>query len=307
VVSRCLEFGSCRYDGSMIKSSIIQRLKNHADFTPVCPEVEVGLGIPRSPIRLVENGGIMELVQPSTGVNVTELMSRFADSFLDSLTLIDGFILKNKSPSCGIKAVRIYPHGGNSRPRTDGVGAFAREVFQRFYQLPVEDEGRLRNSLIRESFLTRIFALAEYRDLIKEGDFNDLIEFHTRNKLLLLTHNQVYSRELGRILSNSKDKPLRTVKMEYGQLLLKTLDEPASAQAIVNVLQHALGYFSQDLSHHEKAFFLDSVSKYREGRVPLLLCQNLLKSWIIRFDEGYLKKQTFFNPYPDELMEITFI
>lgn len=307
VVSKCLEFDSCRYDGSMIKSSIIQRLKNHADFKPVCPEVEVGLGIPRAPIRLVENGKMIELIQPSTGVNVTEKMSKFADSFLDSLPLLDGFILKNKSPSCGIKAVRIYPHGGNSRPRTDGVGAFAREVFQRFYQLPVEDEGRLRNSLIRESFLTRIFALAEYRDLLKEGDFNDLIEFHTGNKLLLMAHNQVYSRELGRIISNAKYKPLETLKMEYGQLLLKTLDEPASPQANVNVLQHALGYFSQGLSHHEKAFFLDSVVKYREGRVPLLLCQNLLKSWIIRFDEDYLKKQTFFNPYPDELMEITFI
>ena len=302
-----MEFDSCRYDGSMIKSRIIQRLKDYADFMPVCPEVEVGLGIPRAPIRLVENEGVIELIQPSTGVNVTEKMSKFADSFLEALPLIDGFILKNKSPSCGVKAVRIYPHGGNSRPRIDGVGAFAREVFQRYYQLPVEDEGRLRNSLIRENFLTRIFALAEYRDIIKRGDFNDLLEFHTRNKLLLMTHNQIYSRELGRILSNSKNKPLRTIKMEYGQLLLKTLDETASAQAIVNVLQHALGYFSQELSHQEKALFLDSVGKYREGKVPLLLCQNLLKSWIIRFDEDYLKKQTFFNPYPDELMEITFI
>lgn len=274
---------------------------------PVCPEVEVGLGVPRAPIRLVENGGIIELIQPSTGVNVTEKMSKFADSFLEALPLIDGFVLKNKSPSCGVKAVRIYPHGGNSRPRIDGVGAFAREVFQRYYQLPVEDEGRLRNSLIRENFLTRIFALAEYRDIIKRGDFNDLLEFHTRNKLLLLTHNQIYTRELGGILSNSKNKPLRTIKMEYGQLLLKTLDEAASAQAIVNVLQHALGYFSKELSHQEKALFLDSVGKYREGKFPLLLCQNLLKSWIIRFDEDYLKKQTFFNPYPDELMEITFI
>jgi uncharacterized protein YbgA (DUF1722 family)/uncharacterized protein YbbK (DUF523 family) len=291
----------------MIKSSIIKRLKDYTDFKPICPEVEVGLGVPRAPIRLVENGGIIELIQPSTGVNVTEKMLKFADSFLDSLPLIDGFILKNKSPSCGVKAVRIYPHGGNSRPRIDGVGAFAREVFQRYYQLPVEDEGRLRNFLIKENFLTRIFALAEYRDIIKKGDLNDLLEFHTHNKLLLQTHNQIYSRELGRILSNSKNKPLRTIKMEYGQLLLKTLDEPASAQAIINVLQHALGYFSQELSHQEKALFLDTVDKYREGRVPLLLCQNLLKSWIIRFEEDYLKKQTFFNPYPDELMEITFI
>ncbi|MDD1764040.1 MAG: DUF523 and DUF1722 domain-containing protein [Methanobacteriaceae archaeon] len=307
VVSKCLGFASCRYDGSMIKSSIVNRLKNYADFYPICPEVEVGLPIPRDPIRLVENGKDIDLLQPSTGLNITKKMSEFADDFLGSLPMVDGFILKNKSPSCGIKAVRVYPHGGNSRPRTDGVGAFAREVFHRFYQLPVEDEGRLRNFLIRESFLTRIFTLAEYRNLLKSRDFNDLRDFHTNYKLLLMAHNQVLSREMGRIIAYGKDKSLNELKMEYGSYLLKSISEPASAPSNVNVLQHALGYFSKKLSHDEKKFFLDSVQQYREGKIPLLLCQNLIKSWIIRFDVDYLRQQTFFDPYPQELMEITFI
>lgn len=307
VASKCLEFDSCRYDGSMIKSSIVDRLKNYVEFHPVCPEVELGLPIPRDPIRLVENKKEIELLQPSTGMNLTKKMIDFADGFLRKLPLIDGFILKNKSPSCGIKAVRVYPPGGNSRPRTDGVGAFAREVFHRFYQLPVEDEGRLRNFLIRESFLTRIFTLAEYRDLLESDNFNDLIDFHTNNKLLLMAHNQALLREMGRIVAQGREKPFSELKMEYGRYLLKNLSEPASAPANVNVLQHSLGYFSKKLSHAEKKFFLDALKEYREGKMPLLLCQNLIKSWIIRFDDVYLRQQTFFDPYPPELLEITFI
>jgi uncharacterized protein YbgA (DUF1722 family)/uncharacterized protein YbbK (DUF523 family) len=291
----------------MIKSSIVERLKNYVDFHPVCPEVEVGLPIPRDPIRLVENGKDIELLQPSTGLDFTQKMVNFSDMFLGTLPMIDGFILKNKSPSCGIKAVRVYPHRGNSRPRTDGVGAFAQEVLYRFYQLPVEDEGRLRNFLIRESFLTRIFTLAEYRDLLQSDNFNDLIDFHTKNKLLLMAHNQALLREMGRIVAQGREKPFSELKMEYGQYLLKNLSEPASAPANVNVLQHALGYFSKKLSHNEKTFFLDALQQYREGKMPLLLCQNLIKSWIIRFDDVYLWKQTFFDPYPPELLEITFI
>lgn len=307
VASKCLEFDSCRYDGSMIKSSIVDKLKNYAEFYPVCPEVGMGMPIPREPIRLVENGKEIELLQPSTGVLFTQQMIEFADEFLDSLPMIDGFILKNKSPSCGIKGVRVYPHGGNSRPRTDGVGAFSREVYNRFYQLPVEDEGRLRNFHIRESFLTRIFALAEYRVLLESGNFNDLINFHTRNKLLLMAHNQGLLRDMGRIIANGKQRPFFELKMEYGQQLLKILAEPASVPADINVLQHAMGYFSKKLSHEEKIFFLDALQKYREGKIPLLLCQNLIKSWIIRFEDVYLNKQTFFDPYPQDLLEITFI
>lgn len=291
----------------MIKSSIVERLKNYADFHPVCPEVEVGLPIPRDPIRLVENGKDIELLQPSTGLKFTEKMVNFADEFLGTLPMIDGFILKNRSPSCGIKAVRVYPHGGNSRPRTDGVGAFAREVFNRFLELPVEDEGRLRNFIIRESFLTRIFSLAEYRDLLQTDNFKDLIDFHTNNKLLLMAHNQALLREMGRIVAQGRERPFSELKMEYGQYLLKNLSEPASAPANVNVLQHALGYFSKKLSHNEKTFFLGALEQYRHGKMPLLLSQNLIRSWIIRFDDVYLQKQTFFEPYPPELLEITFI
>jgi uncharacterized protein YbgA (DUF1722 family) len=220
---------------------------------------------------------------------------------------VDGFLFKNKSPSCGIKAVRVYSGPGKSSSRRDGVGAFTREVFQRFYQLPVEDEGRLRNFLIREDFLSRIFTLSRYRKILEEGDFQDLVEFHTKNKLLIMAHSQIYSKELGRAISNRHEKLLEDIKHEYGQILLKTLSQPSQPSSNINVLQHAFGYFSKYLTREEKDLFFDSIQKYRQGRYPLLISQNLLRSWIIRFKNEYLSSQTFLQPYPEDLMEITMI
>jgi uncharacterized protein YbgA (DUF1722 family)/uncharacterized protein YbbK (DUF523 family) len=307
VSSKCIEFEPCRYNGLIIKSSIVEKLKEYVEFHPVCPEVEIGLGIPRDPIRLEESNGELELLQPSTAVNLTVEMSQFANSFLESLENIDGFILKNKSPSCGVKAVRVYINGGKSRPKTDGVGAFAREVYRHFPYHPVEDEGRLRNFSIRENFITRIYTLADFREKVQKGDFRDLLEFHTRNKLLFLSYSQFYLRELGRMISNSRDWRINKLIRAYGHLMEEMLLKDPTPPANVNVLQHAAGHFSKDLTHQEKSFFLNSLQKYREGRIPLLINQNILKSWIIRFENEYLAEQSFFEPYPEDLMQITFI
>ena len=291
----------------MIKSSIINRLKNHADFYPVCPEVEIGLGIPRDPIHLEEDKDQILLIQPSTGSDYTTEMLNFADSFLRSLNVVDGFILKNKSPSCGVKAVRIYPLGGKARPKTDGIGLFAEAVFRLFPKLPVEDEGRLRNFHLRENFLTRIYTLADYRENVENGHFGDILDFHRKNKLLFLSYSQIYQRKLGRLVSDSSKMPWDDLISQYNSIMKEMLIVDPSPPANVNVLMHAFGHFSKVLNHQEKKFFLDSVEKYRQGIIPLLVIQNLLKSWIIRFNNDYLDEQTFFEPYPEELMEITFI
>jgi len=307
VSSKCIEFESCRYNGLIIRSSLVKKLKNYADFTPVCPEVEIGLGIPRDPIHLEKDQDKIELIQPSTGYNCTGKMSEFADSFLMSVGGVDGFILKNKSPSCGVKAVKVYPKGGMSRPWTDGVGLFAAAVFRCFPFTPVEDEGRLRNYHLRENFLTRIYTLADFRENVLNGDFGDILEFHRKNKLLFSSYSQIHSRQLGRLVSNLKETTFPELVEKYRNTMKKMLQNDPLPPANINVLMHAFGYFSNDLTSSEKEFFLESLEKYRQGRVPLLVNQNLLKSWIIRFDNEYLADQTFFEPYPEELMEITFI
>ena len=307
VSSKCIEFEACRYNGLIIKSSIVKKLKEYVEFHPVCPEVEIGLGIPRDPIRLEESNGELKLVQPSTAANLTDEMFQFANSFLESLNTIDGFILKNKSPSCGVKAVRVYINGVRSHPKTDGIGAFAREVYKHFPYYPVEDEGRLRNFSIRENFLTRIYTLADFREKVQKGDFRDLLNFHTKNKLLFLSYSQFYLKELGRMISNSHDWQINELKEVYGLLMKEMLLKNPNPPNNVNVLLHAVGHFSRDLTHQEKLFFFNSLQKYREGRIPLLINQNILKSWIIRFENEYLSEQTFFEPYPEDLMQITFI
>ena len=307
VSSRCIEFDACRYNGLIIRSSLVKKLKEYADFAPVCPEVEIGLGIPRDPIHLEKGQEQIELVQPSTGYNCTDKMLEFSDSFLKSLEGVDGFILKNKSPSCGVKAVKVYTKGGLSRPWTDGIGLFAAAVFRCYPLTPVEDEGRLRNYHLRENFLTRIYTLADFRETVSNGDFSDILDFHRKNKLLFSSYSQIHSRKLGRLVSNSKKMPFSELVTEYGTTMKEMLKNDPLPPANINVLMHALGHFSRDLTSAEKSFFLDFLEKYRQGRVPLLVNQNLLKSWIIRFNNEYLADQTFFEPYPEELMEITFI
>lgn len=307
VSSKCIEFEACRYNGLIISSNVIKNLKRYAEFIPICPEVELGLGVPRDPVRLVDLNGKEELIQPATGKILTQDMENFSQKFLESLPPIDGFILKNRSPSCGIKNIRVYNGIKDSRPRNDGVGLFAAAVQSKYPYLAIEDEGRLNNFRIRENFLTKLFLLSEFRKIRQSGDFNDLLKFHTHNKLLLLSYSQIYLQRMGRLISNRKSKPLSHLKSEYQNLLWKALLNPPKITTNINVLHHALGYFSKLLKAREKSFFLDSIEKYRAGRIPLLVTLNLLQSWIIRFNVEYLADQTFFEPYPPELMQITFI
>lgn len=306
VSSKCIEFESCRYNGLIIKSNMVKNLKKHAEFYPVCPEVEIGLGIPRDPVRIVGKEGKPQMIQPTTGKNLTKKMNEFSNSFLKHLDDVDGFILKNRSPSCGIKNVKRYYGIKNTGSIRDGVGLFAQMVKEKFPYLPLEDEGRLRNLIIRENFLTRIFTLAEFRKIKESGTFNDLVEFQSRNKFLLLSYHQEHMRSMGRLLSNA-NKPLESIKKHYEKFLLQTLSGNPKVTSNINVLMHFLGYFSGDLSSEEKSFFLENLQRYRDGHIPLLVNLNLIKSWIIRFGEEYLDKQTFFQPYPEDLMQITFI
>lgn len=306
VSSKCIEFEPCRYNGLMIKSSIVEKLKDYAEFLPVCPEVGIGLGVPRDPIRVVDSGEQLELFQPSTGKIFTDEMKQFSESFLESISDVDGFILKNKSPSCGVKAINIYPSFKDSRPRKDGTGLFAANVSKYFPKLPLEDEGRLRNLGIRENFLTRIFTLAEFRKA-KSGDLNDLITFHTNNKLLLMAHSPHCLQIMGQTLANKDNISIDKIKNEYQELLYRALLEDSNPALNVNVLMHAMGYFSKEIEHDEKKLFLNTIEEYREGRIPLLVCLKMLEMWIIRFEEDYMASQTFFEPYPGDLMQITFI
>jgi uncharacterized protein YbgA (DUF1722 family)/uncharacterized protein YbbK (DUF523 family) len=305
VVSKCIEFEHCRWNGLSISSEFVRKLDRFVEFIKTCPEVEIGLGIPRDPIRVVRSNEGQRLVQPSTGRDVTDGMVSFAKRFLDALPPVDGFILKSRSPSCGLKEVKVYAAADKPGGVGKGAGFFGGAAQERFPLLPVEDEGRLTNFRIREHFLTRIFTLARFRSMRESAGMKDIVSFQAGNKLLLMAYNQTELRALGRIVANPEKRPVEELLEEYEGHLLNALAKPARYTSDINVLMHALGYFSKKLNAEEKAFFLDTLEQYRNAQIPLSACLSVVRSWIARFGEPYLEMQSYFEPYPTELVEIT--
>ena len=304
VVSRCIEFDPCRYDGSKIPSPAVARLRSFADCIPVCPEVEIGLGIPRETVRIVRMDGFDHLIQPATGKDVTGEMSAFATKFLDSLPPVDGFILKGGSPTSGTSGVRVYPSAAKSMAIERTAGFFAREVLKRFSELPVEDELRLNHARIRDHFYTGIFTLAAFRSVEENGEREGLAAFHADNKLLLLAASQTGMREMGRLVASRAKKEPAELFFHYRHLLCAALTQVPRYTNNINVLQHALGHFSNRVSGEEKAYCLRLIGRYKEGHATLAEPRDLLRSWVIRFGEQALLNQTFFAPYPAELADL---
>ncbi|HUV86882.1 MAG TPA: DUF523 and DUF1722 domain-containing protein [bacterium] len=301
VVSRCLDFDAVRYDGSIIRDEFVRALKPHVTFIPICPEVEIGLGIPRQPVRIVEVDGARRLVQPATGLDFTAKMECFAASFLEGLDAVNGFILKSRSPTSGFKDVKIYPGTAKTAPSGKGAGFFGGAVLARFGHMAVEDEGRLKNLRLREHFLTKLFAFASFREIKASASPNDLVQFHAKNKLLLMAYNQTRMRTLGRVVAGAGRERLADAVAAYEENFYAAFARPPRYTAGINALMHGLGHFSKQLSHAEKAFFLDELESYRAGHVPLSVPLNVLRGYVVRFGDEYLARQTFFSPYPEEL------
>jgi len=305
VLSRCIEFDKCRYDGQIVSSDFVKKLIPYVEFIAICPEVEIGLGIPRNPLRLVSVNSELRLIQPATNLDATEKMQSFADHFLDSLSEVDGFILKSRSPTSALKDARVYSSvKKGSAVLSKGPGFFGNAVLMRFPHLAIEDEGRLRNPRIKEHFLTKLFTLASFRKTKATGSFEKLAKFHSENKLLLKAYNQKESKALGTTAANEESKTFHAMIEEYQQHLFKALQRPPRCGSNVNVMINAMRYFSNRLSKEEKSFFLDSLQKYRRGSLPLSVNISILRLWIEKYREDHLAKQTFFEPYPQELMDI---
>ena len=316
LLSQCLELEACRYNAEMVRSGVVRLLAPFVELAAVCPEVEIGLGVPRPPIRLVARraagaGGAdaadaadaagPRLVQPSTGADLTERMAGWAHAYADGLGAIDGALLKSRSPSCGIKDVKVYAAAENSPPVGTEAGAFARVVMARWPRVAVEDEGRLTNAALRHHFLTRIYASARLREAVAAGPAG-LVGFHTAYKLVLMAHSPAGQRELGRLVAEAGEDGFEVRADRYAEGLAAALSAPARVGSNVNVIQHAQGYFKRVLTAAEKRQFEALLAQYREGRAPLQALLAVLGSWVARFDEGYLRGQAYFRPYPEALV-----
>lgn len=303
-ISTCLLGESVRYDGGHKHDAFLtETVGKFVRFVSVCPEVEMGLGVPRKTLRLEQHGkgdGSVRLVEPDTATDRTEMMERFAARKLRALEDADlsGYVLKSKSPSCGMERVKLYR---GAMPTKDGVGLFAKALLERFPHLPVEEDGRLHDPLLRENFFERVFAYRRLKTLAS-GRFSvgRLVAFHAAEKLLLLAHDPESYRSLGRVVANAKKTP--DVLERYRAAFLAAMAKKATRGRHVNVLQHMAGYFKDSSPTEEKQELAQTIADYRAGLVPLIVPITLLRHLVKRHGVSYLASQSYLNPHPKELM-----
>ncbi len=307
VVSRCLGFEACRYNGQLDGCNLVENLKGFVDFITVCPEVQIGLEIPREAIRVVKENedAPVHLIQHNSERELSSEMNRFGEKFLEELAKVDGFILKSKSPSCGIKEVKIYKGIEKGSASVKGSGLFGTLVIEKFPNLAIEDDGRVKNYNIRQHFLTKLYIVKNFRVIKESMLIEDLMEFHATNKLLLMSYNQKYLKVLGNILGRHGELSLQQVYHQYEENLSLVLNKLPRYTSNINVLTRSMGYFSDKLTHREKEFILDTIEQYRQSKIPFSVPLYVIKSNAIRFEEKNLINQSFFQPYPLELDNVT--
>ncbi|MDA1082772.1 MAG: DUF523 and DUF1722 domain-containing protein [Gemmatimonadetes bacterium] len=303
-ISACLLGQQVRFDGGHKRDTYItELLANYFEWVPVCPEVEVGMGTPRESVRLVGSVEAPRMVTGRSLVDWTGRMTRYARDrveVLKSLNL-DGYILKRKSPSCGMERVKVYAESG--MPAYDGVGLFARELLARLPNLPVEEEGRLNDPQLRENFIVRVFGHARWRNLrAQRFSAGRLVAFHARHKLVLMAHSQTHLRTLGKIVSNLKGKSAAEVLDAYETGFFDALRCPSTRARHANVLNHIAGYFKREASSLARQELAEVIDRYRRGLLPLIVPITLLRHHLLIFPQPYLQDQVYLQPHPQELL-----
>jgi uncharacterized protein YbgA (DUF1722 family)/uncharacterized protein YbbK (DUF523 family) len=306
-ISACLLGEPVRYDGGHKRDAFLtETLAPHVEWVPVCPEVELGLGIPRDPIRLVGDPIAPRLVEQRTGTDLTGRMRDYAAGRAHQLAALDldGYVLKRASPSCGLWRVKVYRDTGV--PSGDGRGLFAAALVDRLPALPVEEEGRLSDPALRENFIERVFAMARWRAFVAGApDAGGLVQFHTAQKFAVLAHSPAQYTALGRLVADAgraRGRAFRDRLDEYGRGLMAALTLRATRGRHANVLQHLAGFLKRDLAPDERAELGEVVDEYRRGLVPLIVPITLLRHHVRRLGQTYLEDQVYLNPHPKELM-----
>jgi len=302
-VSACLLGERVRYDGGHKRDSFVaDTLSRFVTFVPVCPELELGLGTPREPIRLERRPGGLRLLGVRSGTDHTEAMEGYAAGRLDALAREDlaGYVLKKDSPSCGMERVKVIGRGGV--PSRDGRGAFAARLLERFPLLPVEEEGRLNDPVLRRSFVVRLYAGQRLKGLFgRRWGRGEAVDFHAREKLLLMAHEPEAYRELGRLVARIKDLPRAEFAARYSARFMAGLSKGATRGRHANVLQHVAGYFKA-APEEDRAEIAEAIEEYRRGVAPLEAPLTLLRHHVRRSNEAWLRAQTYFDPCPRELL-----
>jgi len=303
-VSSCLLGEEVRYDGGhKLDRFLVETLGRYVDFVPVCPEVECGLPVPRESMHLEGDPADPRLVTTRTGVDLTGRMKDWARRRVRELESenLSGFIFKSRSPSSGMERIKVFDENG--QPRRTGTGLFARAFMDHFPLIPVEDDGRLHDPVLRENFIEAIFTFGRWRELNKgKKTLRGLVSFHTAHKLLLLSHSRKHLGQMGKLAAEGKKHTPSELFSLYGELLSQALKTKATRKKNTDVLMHAMGYFKKNLTSEEKAELLEAIGNYRGELVPLVVPLTLIRHYIRKYRQPYLEGQLYFNPHPLEVL-----
>lgn len=300
-VSACLVGEPVRYDGDHKRDVFIAETLGAAfELVPVCPEVAIGMGVPRPPVHLVgdpQRPRALGVDDPS--LDVTAPLTAYGRRMAVELDDIGAYVFKSRSPSCGLAGVRVYD--GGKAPRARGVGLYAREIMARQPLLPVVEEAQLGDAAVRDNFIEQIFAYRRWRQLLASGlTPAKLTEFHSRHKLSLMAHGPVHYRALGQLVAQSQALRPSRLAEEYGKGFMAALKHAATRKRHANVLHHLMGYLKKHIDHDGKVELLELIDTYRTGITPLLAPLTLLRHHFRRFPHPYVSRQLYLHPDPVE-------
>lgn len=301
-VSSCLIGEKVRFDGGHKQNRyILDTLGQYFSFRPFCPEMAIGLGVPRQTIRLVDMAGSTEAIgNKNAELNVTQALIQISHDQKSWQQKVFGYIVKKDSPSCGMERVKVYH---KDQPQRSGIGLYTETLMQNFPALPVEEEGRLGDPVLRESFVKRVFIYKRWHEMIETGlDWAALTDFHARHKLILFSHDQDLGRKLGRELSAAHKGPIEEYAPRYLAEMMRILKIFAKRSNHVNVLEHVRGYLKQELDKGDKQELSNCIENYRQGLLPLIVPITLLRHHFRRNPNQYIERSYYMQPHPDELM-----
>lgn len=303
-ISGCLLGKNIRYNGGHCREDwVFSELSKYVDFFSVCPELEMGLGVPREEIHLFNYDRSDKEIKLKTKFTNKELTHTAINSYQEIVSTlqaqkINGHILTRKSPTCGTDNVKVYVNDLPNLHRV-GTGLYARHINEEIPELPLIDSGRIKNVQLRENFVKQVFAHHRFTQL--DGSSRELHEFHRRYKYTLMEHSQDNLRRLGAIAANHANLPLPIVYQDYFALLMNTLSILPTVKNRINALVHIFGYFKNELNAVEKKEFLNLIEDYRHGISNYSTINTILGIFGNNFNNEYIQEQLIFGPYPKEL------
>lgn len=302
-VSACVTGEKVRWNGTSNRDSFLtETLAKYVEFVPLCPEIACGMGIPREKVRQVDCGDEIRLIGYESGDDLTDKMTQWAERVLPGLDEegLCGFVLRSKSPTCALIQAKIFSTAG--KPPRRGAGFFSRLLMEHTPILPVETADRLQNPILRENFIHRVFVLNRWRELLDKGlQVGNLVDFHTRHKMLIRAHDLRGYRQLGKLLGESSIFNADEIFAAYGALLFKSLALKATPAKNAEVLTHAMGFFKKDLDDEDKRELVSMIAAYKNGKIPQIIPATLLNHYARKYQKPYLTQQFFLNPHPAEL------